>query len=428
MTTHDHPDTDPALPEDDFWGDQANWPAVPSAERADRAARRGRRGGGSSIGRWWDSLLGGGATADRSHGTTGSVPVIEADDQDPWDAPGATEDAWDFEAPPEPVRRPGVDPLLARFGGLAVIVTLAIPAVLALTSGSGNDQIRTATPPIIAAAAVPLAATLPAEPAASSTGAVVTSPSATPAPSAAAPAPTSSETIEPATTSNETTPRAALVAEPEPTQPESTEPATTVDACGAKYELAQGDYWIRIADSADVSLADLLAVNGATVDTFLVPGRSICLPVGASTPSPPPAPTTAAPTTTAPTSTTPAPSARRPAATSPTATAPTTTPTTTSPPAPAAVSASEAEAIIRSVWPDDLEDHAVEIAKRESNLRSNVKNYCCYGLFQIHWNAHRSWLSQIGVSSAAQLFDPTTNAQAAYTLYQRSGGFGPWGG
>jgi hypothetical protein len=84
--------------------------------------------------------------------------------------------------------------------------------------------------------------------------------------------------------------------------------------------------------------------------------------------------------------------------------------------------------IIRDVWPDDLEARAIEIAWRESNHRSNVNNSCCYGLFQIHWYAHRSWLSTMGVTSATQLYDPTVNATVAYALYQRAGGFGPWGG
>ncbi len=80
------------------------------------------------------------------------------------------------------------------------------------------------------------------------------------------------------------------------------------------------------------------------------------------------------------------------------------------------------------MWPDDIEDRALEIARRESNYQSNVNNWCCYGLFQIHWSAHRSWLATIGVTSAAQLYDPMVNASAAYALYQRAGGFGPWGG
>ena len=49
--------------------------------------------------------------------------------------------------------------------------------------------------------------------------------------------------------------------------------------------------------------------------------------------------------------------------------------------------------IIRDVWPDDLEEEAIRIATRESNLIPTVKNYCCYGLFQIYYNAHRTWLA-----------------------------------
>ena len=209
---------------------------------------------------------------------------------------------------------------------------------------------------------------------------------------------------------------ALLELAPDPAPVES-EPVVTTPPCGARYKLAAGDYWIRLADAAGVSLSNLLAVNEASVDTVLVPGRSICLPVGAATPAPP---TTAAPARTAPTNT----SAPRSAP----ATAATRAPAATVPSRPAAVPASQAVQIIRDVWPDDLEERALQIAWRESNHKSNVNNSCCYGLFQIHWTAHKSWLATIGVTSVTQLYDPTVNATAAYTLYQRSGGFGPWGG
>jgi hypothetical protein len=91
-----------------------------------------------------------------------------------------------------------------------------------------------------------------------------------------------------------------------------------------------------------------------------------------------------------------------------------------------AYSAAENEAVIRAVWPDDLEEEALRIARRESNLKNNAKNSCCYGLFQLNWNSHKSWLAAIGVTSASRLLDPTVNANAAYTLYQRSGSFRPW--
>jgi hypothetical protein len=91
------------------------------------------------------------------------------------------------------------------------------------------------------------------------------------------------------------------------------------------------------------------------------------------------------------------------------------------PPAPAA----DPEQIIRDVWPDDLEDHAIAIATRESRLQPSARNACCWGLFQINWQAHHAWLAEIGVTSASQLLDPSTNTQAALALYQRDG-WRPW--
>lgn len=96
---------------------------------------------------------------------------------------------------------------------------------------------------------------------------------------------------------------------------------------------------------------------------------------------------------------------------------------TTPPPAPAA--ATSPEQIIRDIWPDDLEDRAVQIAYRESRLQPAARNACCYGLFQINYRAHRAWLPGIGVTSPADLLDPATNAAAALALYQAAG-WGPW--
>jgi LysM repeat protein len=198
-----------------------------------------------------------------------------------------------------------------------------------------------------------------------------------------------------------------------------TVPAVTAPACGVRYEVVAGDYWIRLADEAGVSLRELLAVNDASVDSTLVPGRSICLPPGAVTPT---APSTVAPIAVPRPSATTSASSRAPSSTVAPA------PSTTVPARPAAVSPARAVQIIRDVWPDDLEERAVEIAWRESNHQSNVNNSCCYGLFQIHWTAHQSWLTATGITSSTQLLDPLANAMAAYTLYQRAGGFGPWGG
>ncbi|HSH11203.1 MAG TPA: transglycosylase SLT domain-containing protein [Ilumatobacter sp.] len=85
--------------------------------------------------------------------------------------------------------------------------------------------------------------------------------------------------------------------------------------------------------------------------------------------------------------------------------------------------------MIREIWPDELEERALQIAWRESNYQPGVYNgWCCYGVFQIYWTVHRSWLDDYGITSSNDLLDARKNIQAAYGLYQRSGGFGPWGG
>jgi LysM repeat protein len=399
-------------------------------------------------------VLGGDVTVGRSHGRLAPRSVepddtesddTESADTDPTADPRAATmddvvdlDSWTIEPDVPPARRGGVDPLLARLGGLAVIVTLASPLIVGFTASDRADGAGAPASPA-------LVATVESSPASSPTAhdglpaaaplddAVVGDP--VPAAPAASSSPTSSnDTTDSATTEPSTSAVVALEASTDadavvaPTVP-------TTPACGSRYEIAAGDYWIRLADAAGVSMSELLGVNDASVDTVLVPGDSICLPAGAVTPSPPPT-TSAAPVTSAPAQAN-APSSpssnrsssntsSRPATVTTTTVAP--APTTTAPSRPAAVPTSQAVQIIRDAWPDELEERAIEIAWRESNHRSNVNNWCCYGLFQIHWNAHKSWLDTLGITSVSQLYDPVLNANAAYALYQRSGGFGPWGG
>jgi LysM repeat protein len=212
-----------------------------------------------------------------------------------------------------------------------------------------------------------------------------------------------------------------------PPAPVATQTAAKA-ACSQTYTVASGDAWSTIAARAKVSMSSLLAANGATIQTMLLPGKSICLPQGAVDPGPP---TTKAPSTTQPKATVPAttqPKATVPATTQPKSTVPpaTTAPATTQPPPPAnTYSKAQVAQIIRDVWPDSLEDQAIAIATRESNLIPTAHNSCCYGLFQIYFNANKSWLAGIGVTSAAQLYDPQVNASAALTLYNKSG-WAPW--
>ncbi len=430
MTTDPHPNPHPNRWHDQgatdrtdtdvtraFWGEGAGWASHPTdtAEPGEVATPRG--GIGAAVGRWWSSTTSGRREATRTHAPATSLSSPDESDDDSvsvdddhvehaepetdWD------DAWDT-APPEPPR-PGVDPLLARLGGLAVVLTLLVPVVMGFTSDDG-DAVRTSSITVDVAPAA--SGDQPADQ-------LVVAPVAPTTPDATSPVADATVVVEP------TTP--ATVAETSTTAPAVE--ALTVDECALEYEVVVGDFWIRIADGSGVALADVLAVNDATVSTPLYPGRTICLPDGAALPPPPPTPTTAAPTSTVNSGT-------RTSSTSSNNSTGSTTPATTTPaatpaPAPTPVSTAgpaEVEAIIRSVWPDELEDRALEIARRESNLVPTAKNSCCYGLFQVYWSVHRSWLSGLGITSADQLYDPATNARAALTLYQRAGGWGPWGG
>ncbi len=55
-----------------------------------------------------------------------------------------------------------------------------------------------------------------------------------------------------------------------------------------------------------------------------------------------------------------------------------------------------------------------------------AQGQCCSGLFQIYYDVHKSWLAELGINSRNDLYDPRTNAEAAFALYQRAGGWAPW--
>jgi hypothetical protein len=138
---------------------------------------------------------------------------------------------------------------------------------------------------------------------------------------------------------------------------------------------------------------------------------------------------TKAPATTAASKATSPPTTKAPATTAATEAPTTKAPATTEAPAAAppanSYSKADVEAIIREVWPADVADEAVRIARRESNLVPTVRNWCCYGLFQIYFEMNKKTLSGLGITSAEQLYDPRVNATAAYAMYQRSG-WAPW--
>jgi hypothetical protein len=337
--------------------------------------------------------------------------------------------------PAGPQRRP-LDPFLKRLGLMLCLGLVMVPVALSLRHGA-SDMLRTA--PTGGAAAVPVGGAVSSTVTSLVGGAeaaVVVVDTAAVAALEIAPTATTVfdiDALEPAVPVNpdpetvaDTAPATTqAVAVQKASQPPVTAvvaatPATTAKSeqkvevsvaptCAKSYEVVAGDYWINIADKVGSSLKDVLAANNATVNTPLFPGRDICLPKSASAPTVVTTPATNAPTKT-PTNT------AKPATTA--------APTTTLPRR--TYTAAEVEQIIRDVWPDDLEDEAIRIARRESNLQPTAHNACCYGLFQIYFTVHRGWLAPLGITSAEQLFDPRNAATAGYALYQRSGGWAPW--
>ena len=179
------------------------------------------------------------------------------------------------------------------------------------------------------------------------------------------------------------------------------QPEAKTPQCGAKFSVQLGDSWSLLADYAGVGTRELLQVNRANVRTVIVPGDELCVPSGARMRRPAPVVTTQP--------------ARR-----------------ASSPKPVVVVAAkrftvaQSTQIIRDVFPDALEKRALEIVQRESHTNAAAYNFCCYGLFQIHFQAHKSWLATIGVTSPSQLLDAGANARAALTLYKRSNSWAAW--
>ena len=332
--------------------------------------------------------------------------------------------------PLSPVRRSSdrtgsgaIDPLLARIGMLIIVALLLVPIALALRPSSTSSQSGTVSgadlpnvdapgttsqnavvEPSLPQPSVSSPATDPADVVADQP---VSSSQPAAGPSAATPAPSSA---------GETTASSASVGDVVQIVGSSSGVATAsepaerlIPACPQTYVAGAGDSWYRIAEAADVRPNALLDENRATVDTVILPGDEICLPSGATMPT---QPTT---TTIEPTSTT--------------TVLATTAPATTQPPSTTPPTSDEVQQIIRDVWPDELEQRALEVAWRESGYVPTAHNgWCCYGLFQIYWSVHVSWLDDYGIYSSADLLDARKNATAAYALYQRAGGWGPWGG
>ena len=159
--------------------------------------------------------------------------------------------------------------------------------------------------------------------------------------------------------------------------------------CGKYFQARPGDSWSRIAARFGLSQTKLLTLNGARESTKILIGDRLCLKTHDSEPT--------------------------------VVQAQQNIPTHTG---------KEVVAIIREIWPDEFEELALMVARRESNLKPNVvggTKGCCIGLFQIYFSVHREWLAKIGVTESVQLLDPRVNTEAAYKMFKRNGeSWKPW--
>jgi hypothetical protein len=349
-------------------------------------------------------------------------------------------DDHDHEIPLSPVTQLGqrlglgaVDPLLVRLGAIVLVGVMLVPfaralrpddaTALAVNSASAAMTIEAPAGTIAPGAPVVIDAT----PVVSGTAAAAAAPTPADTTAAAPSAQLATEFVTDADVDDDTATEVddsgvselAAVPQDEPAVESADAATVSIPAervepdCSLSYEAGSGDSWYRIADAAGVTPQALLDQNLATVDTTIFPGDQICLPAGATVPSQPTTTTSAPSTTEAPSTTK----------------APTTTAAPATTPAPKPASTSEVQAMIREIWPDELEEKALNIAWRESNFKATAYNgTCCWGVFQIHWTSHKSWLDDHGIYSTNDLLDARKNITAAYALYQRAGGWGPWGG
>jgi len=325
----------------------------------------------------------------------------------------------------------GVDPRLLRVGAIVGAAVLVIPIGLALRDDADSATLAGATATTVAPGTL-----------APPTSTTIVLP-ATVAPTPVAPPPvTDGDDDDDAVA-------VAGFAKAEPDEPE----------CAGTYTVIPNDSWNRFPRTSGASVEEWLAANDATLDTPLYVGDELCIPEGATAPAPPQTtapPTTAAPETTAAPTVTAAPTTQPPATTAaPVATAqasappPPPPPATTTPPAPVPAGApsteslcgamptsngnppgtpgpAEVEAMIREIWPDDIEARALCIAKNEAKLRSDLSNYCCYGVFALYFKyVPEDLKQQYGVDEPTDLYDARTNIAIAYQIYLRSG-WSPW--
>ena len=156
-----------------------------------------------------------------------------------------------------------------------------------------------------------------------------------------------------------------------------------LSACSVRHMTKSGDSWWSIAEKYNLDINQVLRINNATASSMVLIGQPVCVGVR----------------------------------------------TKKSIPKTENTSKSNVVQIIRDEWPDDLEERAILIARRESKLNPRaigIPKQCCFGLFQIFYRWHRNWLPSVGVTRTEDLLDPRLNARAAFRLYQRNNGWSAW--
>lgn len=73
-------------------------------------------------------------------------------------------------------------------------------------------------------------------------------------------------------------------------------------------------------------------------------------------------------------------------------------------------------------FPDNELVNAVAVAHAESSWNTGDRNSCCFGLWQIHEKAHPDAWKRFGLSGDGWQ-DPQKNANAAFMIWQQSGGW-----
>lgn len=435
---------------EEFWGPEPGWRRRTSAaERGDRhddttGSIRAIRAGVAAFRPQRVELRDatGQVQRTRSHGTHPPVapaPVWPEATLGQLASGEVADHEFSDEVPLEPTRAgvvgfDAIDPLLVRMGVLLLVGALLVPLALALRPGGDASATVSLGAPVAAAAsgspaggsddaptpAGSVSAPASTEGAASDVAGDATTSSATDASSDSATGDTSA-TVQSSEAPLESAPTAAVGDVTQGASPGLSDAATVdaaaeriVPSCPQTYTAAGGDSWYRIAEAADVAPSALLDQNNATLETVILPGDDICLPEGATMPSPPPSTTDAPSTTNAPT-TTDAPTA-------------TTAPTAVSGSPGRNASVAEVKDVIRSIFPESEWETAFTIAERESRFVPTAYNgWCCYGVFQIYWSVHKSWLDDLGIDSSSDLFDPLLNVRAAHTLWERAGNsWSPW--